>query len=120
MSPSNVIQLLSPEQLSLNCSVEGFPLPTITWIRTHTDGLMTEFHVGETRDGETSITVNNAILNSTVFSSFFIHSTHATDTANYTCIATNEAGNAISNTSMVSIFDKSMNTLMLIKLTVAV
>ena len=59
-------------------------------------------------DRERSITVYNTVLNSTVFSSFFIHSTRATDTANYTCVARNEAGTANSSTSIVSVYGKYM------------
>ena len=59
-------------------------------------------------EGKRSITVNNTVLNSTVFSSILITSTRATDTANYTCVAINEAGTANSSTSMVSVYGKYM------------
>ena len=106
ISPSNTVQLLSPSQLSLNCSAGGLPLASIYWIRTLSDGSLTLLNVsGVLEDGRDVITINTP-SSANIFSVFSITSTLATDTANYTCRASNRLGTYDSTPSVVSVFGK--------------
>ena len=106
ISPSNAVQLLSPSQLSLNCSAGGLPLASIYWITTLSDGSLTVFNVSGVLEDGRDVIITNTPSTANIFSVFSISSTLATDTANYTCRASNRLGTDDSTPSVVSIFGK--------------
>ena len=105
ISPSNAVQLLSPSQLSLNCSAGGLPLASIYWIGTLSDG-SSVFNVSGVLEDGRDVIITNTPSSANIFSVFSISSTLATDTANYTCRASNRLGTDDSTPSVVSIFGK--------------
>ena len=106
ISPSNTVQLLSPSQLSLNCSAGGLPLASIYWIRTLSDGSLTIFNVSGVLEDGRDVIIANTPSSANIFSVFSTCSTLATDTANYTCRASNRLGTDDSTPSVVSVFGK--------------
>ena len=106
ISPSNTVQLLSPSQLSLNCSAGGLPLASIYWIKTLSDDSLTIFNVSGVLEDRRDVIITNTPSSANIFSVFSISSTLATDTANYTCRASNRLGTDDSTPSVVSIFGK--------------
>ena len=105
ISPSNAVQLLSPNQLSLNCSAGGLPLASIYWIRTLSGGSSVFNISGVLEDGR-DVMITSTPSSANIFSVFSISSTLATDTANYTCRASNRLGTDDSTPSVVSVFGK--------------
>ena len=106
ISPSNTVELLSSSQLSLNCSAGGLPLASIYWIRTLSDGSLTIFNVSGVLEDRRDVIIANTPSSANIFSVFSISSTLATDTANYTCRASNRLGTDDSTPSVVSVFGK--------------
>ena len=108
ISPSNAVQLLSPSQLSLNCSAGGLPLASIYWIRTLSGGSLTIFNISGVLEDGRDVMITNTPSSANIFSVFSISSTLATDTANYTCRAINRLGtdDSTSTPSVVSVFGK--------------
>ena len=106
ISPSIAVQLLSRSQLSLNCSAGGLPLASIYWIRTLSDGSLTIFNVSGVLEDRRDVIITNTPSSTNIFSVFSISSTLATDTANYTCRASNRLGTDDSTPSVLSIFGK--------------
>ena len=109
MSPVS-IALLRPAALSLNCTVHGFPEPNITWIRTFSNGSETEFSMDSIDTNGRTFTITNSDFSEfsmTVESVFMINSTIFQDTANYSCMATNEVGSVNSSMAQVSVYGKS-------------
>ena len=98
-------QILSPQSLSLTCSFEGFPLPSISWIRTR-DGSYTVFNIGTTEEDGRTLNISSSSMSNTVTSNFTIVSTRVVDTANYMCMATNRLGSGNSTSSMVFVYGK--------------
>ena len=109
MSPSST-ELLRPAALSLNCVAHGVPAPTLTWIRTFSNGSETDFSMDTADiDGRTLTITNNSPSggnNMTVESNFTINSTIIQDTANYSCRATNTLGSENSSIAQVLIYGK--------------
>ena len=93
--PEDIVQLLSPASLSLNCTAEGLPMPTIRWFRTLDNGSVVEL----TTDGGLISTVN--LTDTSIQSTFTIDLALAIDTANYSCQASNRLG---TSNSTVSVF----------------
>ena len=104
--PNNTSLILSPQSLSLTCSFEGFPLPSISWIRSRNDGSFTVFNMGTTEEDGRTLTISSSSMSNTVTSNLTITSTHVIDTANYMCMATNRLGSENSTSSMVFIYGK--------------
>ena len=106
-SPVDTINLLSPDELILNCSAVALPLPIIAWIRMPLEGPDKVFNSSSVLDGGRNIILSTATLSDTnAASSFTVNNTFATDSANYTCIATNRLGSDVSRDSMVSVYGK--------------
>ena len=109
VDPESTVQRLRPASLSLNCTADGFPLPSISWVRTLSNGSETEFSMGSTEVDGRNFTVSstpNAMM-SMVESVFMISSTVVLDTANYSCRASNTVGPTTSSASSVSIYGES-------------
>ena len=104
--PVRTVQLLSPATLNLTCSADGLPLPTISWIRTLSNGSDTLFSMANTIESRRNITISTTNSNSTVQSTIVIEHTLVIDTANYSCMATNRLGASNSTLSFVSIYVK--------------
>ena len=105
MDPIIISQILSPQSLSLTCSFEGFPLPSISWIRTR-DGSYTVFNMSTTEEDGRTLTISSSSMSNTVTSNFTIVSTRVVDTANYMCMATNILSSENSTSSMVFVYGK--------------
>ena len=103
--PVSSVLLFSPSPLSLNCTADGSPLPTITWIRTLSDGSQTEFSMDSTDVGGRSfdITTTPTSSSTTVESVFTTASTVVLDTGDYSCRANNSIGNVTSSNSSVTV-----------------
>ena len=106
VEPVDTLQLLSPSPLSLNCTAEGLPAPTITWVRTLGNGSEREYSdPGTPLGGGRLLTITTTNTSSMpdamiVQSVFRIEPTAIQDTANYTCRASNSVGNATSSSSV--------------------
>ena len=106
-SPVETINLLSPDELILNCSAVALPLPIIAWIRIPLEGPDKVFNSSSVLDGGRNIILSTATLSDTnATSTFTVNNTFATDSANYTCMATNRLGSDVSRDSMVSVYGK--------------
>ncbi len=72
--------MVAPGMAVLNCTVEGFPLPTISWVMVDDDG------------NQRPVTALISETNSTLLrdSSLIITSTDLTLNGVYVCVATNE------------------------------
>lgn len=105
VSPVSTIQHLSPAPLSLTCTADGSPLPTISWVRTLSNGSETEFSMANTDVDGRSFTVSRTsnVMMTMVESVFMISPTVVLDSANYTCRANNTVGMA-SSVSSVSVY----------------
>ncbi len=106
-SPMAMLNKLSPMSLTLTCSADGLPQPIIAWVRTLDDGTDRIFNTSSVLENGRNILVSNSNPSSlNTSSTFSVTTTFATDSANYTCIATNRLGSDTSNKSMVSVFGK--------------
>ena len=91
--PTNVIvaesflQVLSPNEIPLSCSVESLPLPTIYWIRVTKDNSENLFNLSTMQESK-SLTVTNSDSTGV----FIITPRTAIDSATYVCIAINGLG----------------------------
>ena len=47
-SPVTTVQVLTPAGLSLNCTADGLPLPTISWVNTFNNGSQIEYDMDST------------------------------------------------------------------------
>lgn len=77
------------------CTAEGLPQPSYRWIRTLADG--TEMMINETTtlsDGR-QIVIDNFPFFGSFFSSLELTPTVASDTGNYTCVASNRLGSSV-------------------------
>ena len=103
-APLSSVQMLSPSPLSLNCTADGFPLPTIAWTRTVGDATetlsMADIGVG---DGSFYISSDPNPSMMTVQSIFRIDPTMVQDTAEYRCRANNTLGAIVSSPSLVTV-----------------
>ena len=81
-------------------------MASITWIRTLSDYSMTVFNTSGMLEDGRDFRITNTQSTNSVFSVFSISSTLATDTANYTCRASNRLGTDDSTPSVVSAFGK--------------
>ena len=104
-SPESKIQLTTPALLSLSCSVDGFPLPIITWIVVLSNGSQIFYYNGNTTNGK-QVIMYEGLDSSSISSIFSINATTASDSANYSCKATNRLGTSVSTASTVYIYCK--------------
>ena len=102
VNPASIVQVLRPDPVTLTCTAEGSPLPTITWLRTRSNGSEIEF--SSVGSGSFTITNSSNAMAMTVESNFMINPTVVLDTANYSCRASNTLGNAGSSLSSVSVY----------------
>ncbi len=102
-----MLNILSPMSLTLTCSADGLPQPIIAWVRTLDDGTDRIFNTSSVLENGRNILISNSNPSSlNTSSSFSVTTTYATDSANYTCIATNRLGSDTSSESMVSVYGK--------------
>ena len=105
VTPTTVYRLNSAP-LSIQCIVDGFPLPAVTWIRTLIDGSKTVFSDGLTELDEMTFNISTVALNITTIESFFlvINATNITDTLRFTCRANNIIGSTQISAKVVGEF----------------
>ncbi len=107
ISPMAMLNVLSPMSLTLACSADGLPQPIIAWVRTLDDGTERIFNTSSVLENGRNIRVSNNIpFSLNISSTFSVTTTFATDSANYTCIATNRLGSDSSSKFMVSVYGK--------------
>ena len=83
------LAVLAPEAAVLSCSVEGFPLPTVSWVMLQdNDGNQRPI----TAEESVAITETNTAISLT--SNLTISPTNISRSGRYVCVATNEFGMA--------------------------
>ena len=102
VDPASIVQVLRPAPVTLTCTAEGLPLPTVTWFRTLNNGSEIEF--SSVGSGSFTFTNSSNAMAMTVQSNFMINPTVVLDTANYSCMASNTLGNVGSSLSSVSVY----------------
>ena len=106
-SPVDTVQVLTPNELSLNCTADGLPLPSISWVETLSDGTEIEYTMASTDvDGRIFTISSTSISSMLVQSVFTISSSVVLDTSNYSCRATNEVGDMNSTMTQVFVYGK--------------
>ena len=79
MNPLSVNVSIEVDNITLNCTARGFPIPTISW--THNGTLLTSMDADEV----SIVTVDTGMLR-TVRSTLVIYSALANNTGDYACI----------------------------------
>ena len=95
------VSVFAPIPLTLTCTADGYPRPTIAWTRTFPNGEVTEF----------SLPMDNFDLTETVIglnvtSNLTILVTDELDTGNWSCRTNNNFGEAVSRPAEVVIYCK--------------
>ena len=85
-TPPLNIAVAAPNQAMFTCIAEGFPLPTITWIRMNIDGSETPLSIGG------NILISSSSAAQSVTSTLTFSMTDLTLTAGYVCVATSGMG----------------------------
>ena len=90
--------MLAPNSVNLTCTAEGEPSPDIFWVK----------ETGETRKkyskSEDGVEINTEKFTEFSNSTISISSTEQFATANYSCVAMNQLGNATSQPAQVAVF----------------
>ena len=94
------VDVLAPNSVTLTCTAEGEPSPDIVWIK-ESDGTRMEYL--ESEDG---VEINTDKLTEMSNGTITISPTDQFVTANYSCEAMNELGNATSQPAQVTVFGK--------------
>lgn len=95
--------LVSPATLSLSCTAQGNPLPTISWMVESRESLLTLYFDNNVTD-RLRIVFNEDLEKLSVISIFSVNSTRVTGSGNYSCKAMNRFGVSMSATSSVYIY----------------
>ena len=98
------VSVFAPAPLTLTCTGEGYPRPTIVWIRKFPNGEVTEFSLPRVY---LDLTVTANGLN--VTSNLTILETNELNTGNWSCRANNSLGEAVSQQAEVVIYCKLKN-----------
>ena len=99
------VSVFAPTPLTLTCTAEGYPRPTIVWARTFPNGVVTEFSLPIIGMDDVDLTETANGLN--VTSNLTILETNELDTGNWSCRANNSLGEAVSQQAEVVIYCKS-------------
>ena len=78
--------MTAPDEAVFTCSVEGFPLPSISWRRVNDDGSDTVLMEGE------NVMISESSTSSTTTSTLTLSPTNITLNGNYSCVANNSLG----------------------------
>ena len=98
--PPAAVQAVDGDNVTLNCTAEGLPLPNITWlVEPYGGGTPVEIE----RDTETTEQRNESARQTTGF--LTLQNVRPIDTANYTCNASNRLGSDASN-ALVEVLGK--------------
>ena len=87
--------------VSVVCRASGFPVPTITWIKTAINGSETELI-----SSSDNYNITQQVNGVTLASSLTIVPTNILDTGNYSCRAVNVFGSVTSDQAEVVIYGK--------------
>ncbi len=98
------VSVFAPTPLTLTCTAEGYPRPTIVWTKTSPNGEVAEFSLP--RDIFNLTETANGL---NVTSSLTILDTNELNTGNWSCRANNSLGEAISQQAEVVIYCKLKN-----------
>ncbi|XP_019855187.1 PREDICTED: receptor-type tyrosine-protein phosphatase F-like isoform X2 [Amphimedon queenslandica] len=90
VNPVSINVSIEVENITLNCTARGFPVPTITW--AHNDSLITS------TEDEIFIYTNPTSYLRTVLSTIVINSAMANNTGDYVCIASSPFYNSVNST----------------------
>ncbi len=101
--PASSIQVIYSSQLLLSCTVQGRPLPTVTWIQELSNGTQIQFFSGNLTSSQIVIIEDSG--NTSLTSTFFVNSTKTNNAGNYYCQSQNILGTA-SSASLVEIIGK--------------
>ena len=101
------VSVLAPTPLTLTCTAEGYPRPTIIWTKTSPNGEVAEFSLP--RDIFNLTETANGL---NVTSSLTILDTNELNTGNWSCRAANNFGDAISHPAEVVIYCKPYKQLL--------
>ena len=83
------LTVLAPEAAVFSCSVEGFPLPIVSWVMVDNDGNQRPITAEES---VTIAEITNTAISLT--SNLTISPTNISRSGRYVCVATNEFGMA--------------------------
>ena len=103
------VSVFAPTPLTLTCTAEGYPRPTIIWTKTSPNGEVAEFSL--LRD-IFNLTETANINGLNVTSSLTILDTIELNTGNWSCRAANNFGDAISHPAEVVIYCKPYKQLL--------
>ncbi len=98
------VSVFAPTLLTLTCTADGYPQPTIVWTRTFPNREVTEFSLPMDINVDLTETANG--LN--VTSNLTILVTNELNTGNWSCRANNNFGEAVSRLAEVVIYCKLM------------
>ncbi|XP_019861768.1 PREDICTED: hemicentin-1-like [Amphimedon queenslandica] len=90
VNPVSINVSIEVENITLNCTARGFPVPTITW--AHNESLITS------TEDEIFIYTNPTSYLRTVLSTIVINSAMANNTGDYVCIASSPFYNSVNST----------------------
>ncbi len=88
-------RILSPGRFEDICVADGNPLPTYHWIITYSNGSVLTLNETVTLEDGRSLDVQNIPFFGSIISRFVISQTMASDSGNYSCVATNRLGSSI-------------------------
>ena len=91
----------APDAVSVVCRASGFPVSTITWIRTSMNGSENELSSSSSNLG-----ISEQVDGVTIRSNLTVNPTSIMDAGNYKCRAVNDNGNVISNPAEVVVYGK--------------
>ena len=92
VDPLSVNVSIEVDNITLNCTARGFPIPTITW--THNGTLLTSMDADEV----SIVTMDTGMLR-TVRSTLVIYSALANNTGDYACIASSPIYSDVTSTT---------------------
>ncbi len=97
------VSVFAPAPITLTCTADGYPLPTIVWIRTSLNG--TEMIYSSVVN---TVLLTQSVTGFSVTSNLTLLNTDELDAGNWSCRANNNFGVTESQTAKVVIYCKSI------------